>query len=150
LRLKEEVSHDLVRLALFDIVFFLDDSAPMRFDEDRIKELKLVLSNLALATRLFDRDGFSVRFMNSDVRGDNIRTEEQATALVDQVRFEGVTSLAASFRIITDGKVFTDGTSDIRPQLTTDSPPVMLMPSSKNTSMRSRIISEGGEVRPLL
>jgi hypothetical protein len=28
LRLKKEVSHDLVKLALFDIVFFLDDSAP--------------------------------------------------------------------------------------------------------------------------
>jgi hypothetical protein len=77
--------------------------------------------------------------MNSDVRGDNIMTSKEAAALVDQVRFGGVTSLVASFkeqvldlyvygldrdcilrkpilvRIIADGKVFLDGTSEIRP-----------------------------------
>jgi hypothetical protein len=77
--------------------------------------------------------------MNSDVRGDNIRSGEAAGALVDQVRFEGVTSLAASLkekvldpyvygpdragilkkpilvRIITDIKVFLDGTSELDP-----------------------------------
>jgi hypothetical protein len=145
----------------------------MRFNEGRIEELKIVLSNLAFATGLFVQGGFSVRFMNSDARGDNIRTDEEAAALVDQVRFGGVTSLAASFkekvldpyvygpdragilrkpilvRIIMDGKVFLDGTSEIRPELTTDSPPVILTPSSENMPVRSRIISEGGEVRSL-
>jgi hypothetical protein len=169
--LKKEISLDLVKLTLFDVVLLLDDSASMRFGGGRIVELKIMLSYLAFATGLFDRGGFSVRFMNSDVPGDNIKTEEEAAALVDQVRFGGVTSLAASLKgkvldpyiyepyeagilkkpllvkIITDGEVFPDISSNVRPQLTTDSPPVMLVPSSRNTSVQSRTISEGREVR---
>jgi hypothetical protein len=167
-----EISLDLAKLALFDVVFLLDDSASMRFNEGHIEELKFILTSVAFATGLFDRSGFSVRFMNSDIRGDNIRTGEEAAAIVDQVIFEGVTPLAASLkdkvldpyvygpdragilkkpllvRIITYGKVYPDY-SDIIPQLTTDSPPITLMASSNNISVRSRTISEGGEVRSL-
>ncbi|CAZ85854.1 unnamed protein product [Tuber melanosporum] len=97
-KLPKEIGFDFVKLALFDVVFLLDDSGSMRFGEGLIDELKFILSNVAFATGLFDQDGFSVRFMNSNVQGDNIRTEQQAAALVDQVRFEDVTPLATSLK----------------------------------------------------
>ncbi|RPA95242.1 hypothetical protein L873DRAFT_1698626, partial [Choiromyces venosus 120613-1] len=97
-KLPKEIGFDFVKLALFDVVFLLDDSGSMRFGDGLIDELKFILSNIAFATGLFDQDGFSVRFMNSNIQGDNIKTEQQAAALVDQVRFEDVTPLATSLK----------------------------------------------------
>jgi hypothetical protein len=172
-KLEKEISFDFVKLALFDVVFLLDDSGSMRFTEGHIDELKFILSNVAYATGLFDQDGFSVRFMNSNIQGDHIKTEGQAAAIVDQVRFEDVTPLATSLKnkildpyvygphragmlrkpilviIITDGKVYPDGSCDIGSQLTTSSPLITLMASSNNISGRSRPISEEREVRSL-
>lgn len=97
-KLPKEVGFDLVKLALFDVVFLLDDSGSMRFGDGLIEELKFILGNVAFATGLFDTDGFSVRFMNSDIRGDCIKTEKEAMDLVDRVRFEDVTPLATSLK----------------------------------------------------
>jgi hypothetical protein len=94
----DEIAFDLVKLALYDIVFLLDDSGSMRFGDGLIDELKFILSSVAFAGSLFDQDGFSVRFMNSDVQGDNIRTEQQAIDLVNKVRFEDMTPLATSLK----------------------------------------------------
>lgn len=97
-KLPKEVGFDFVKLALFDVVFLLDDSGSMRFGDGLIDELKFILGNVAFATGLFDTDGFSVRFMNSNVQGDNIKTEQEAMGLVDRVRFEDVTPLATSLK----------------------------------------------------
>ncbi|KAI5810979.1 hypothetical protein DFH27DRAFT_507090 [Peziza echinospora] len=92
-----EIGFDFVKQALYDVVFLLDDSGSIRFSELE-GELKSILQNAAFATSLFDDDGFSVRFMNSDVRGDNIRNEIEAMTLVDKVPFSGETPLATSLR----------------------------------------------------
>lgn len=97
-KLPKEVGFDFVKLALFDVVFLLDDSGSMRFGDGLIDELKFILGSVAFATALFDQDGFSVRFMNSSVQQDNIRTEKDAMDLVDRVRFEDVTPLATSLK----------------------------------------------------
>jgi hypothetical protein len=97
-KLPREVGFDFVKLALYDVVFLLDDSGSMRFGDGLIDELKFILGNVAFATGLFDQDGFSVRFMNSATKADNIRTEKEAMDLVDSVRFEDVTPLATSLR----------------------------------------------------
>lgn len=91
-----EIGFDLVKLALYDVAFLLDDSGSMRFGDGLIDELKFLLQAVAFASSLFDQDGFSVRFMNSGLEGNNVRTPEQAEALVNQVKFEGVTPLAGS------------------------------------------------------
>lgn len=54
---------DCVKLALFDVILYLDDSGSMRFEEggSRIDDLKLILGRVAFATSLFDHDGISVR-----------------------------------------------------------------------------------------
>lgn len=93
-----EIGFDLVKLALYDIVFLLDDSGSMRFGDGLIDELKFLLQSVAFASSLFDQDGFSVRFMNSELEGNNIRTEDQARTIVEQVKFEGVTPLAGSLK----------------------------------------------------
>lgn len=66
-RLPMEVAIDLVKLALFDVVLYLDDSGSMAFEEggSRIDDLKLVVQRVAQATALFDQDGIQVRFMNT-------------------------------------------------------------------------------------
>jgi len=59
----------------------------MQFEEngERIDDLKLVLSRVSQAATMWDPDGISIRFMNSNLPGsllDNVRGEQQ----VDQVR----------------------------------------------------------------
>ncbi|KAI5848917.1 hypothetical protein BZA05DRAFT_403135 [Tricharina praecox] len=92
-----EISFDLVKLALYDIVFLVDDSGSIEFSKLQ-GELKSLLRSAAFASSLFDQDGFSVKFLNSTVEGDNIRTEAQAEDLVNRVRFQGVTPLVTSLR----------------------------------------------------
>ena len=99
-RVPREVGQDIVKLALFDIVLFVDDSGSMSFEEngERLKDLKIVLGYTAYAASLFDDDGIQVRFMNSDVQGNCIRDEREAEALVDRVPPKGLTPMGTSLR----------------------------------------------------
>ena len=65
-RLPREVCQDLAKLALFDIILYIDNSASMQLEEDggRINDLRQVLFHVVEIVRLFDADGFSLRFMN--------------------------------------------------------------------------------------
>lgn len=92
-----EIGFDLVKQALYDVVFLLDDSGSIRFSELEL-ELKGILQAAAFATSLFDEDGFSVRFLNSDLKGDNIKDGQEAMNLVDRVPFNGETPLAGSLK----------------------------------------------------
>ncbi|SGY20220.1 BQ5605_C017g08535 [Microbotryum silenes-dioicae] len=93
-----EVAMDLVRLALFDVILYTDDSGSMSFEENgsRIEDLKMIVSKVASAASLFDQDGIQVRFMNSPVEGNNINSEAAASALVTQVKFSGLTPLGTA------------------------------------------------------
>lgn len=57
------------RLALYDVVIYVDDSGSMSFEEngERIKDLQLILQRAAFAATLFDDDGVDLRFMNEDL-----------------------------------------------------------------------------------
>ena len=79
-------------------------SGSMRFEEQgsRIDDLKLIVSRsvscstdvdplnkehrVAFAASLFDQDGIQVRFMNSQIQGNNLRTEQEANNLINQVK----------------------------------------------------------------
>jgi len=95
-----EVAMDLIKLSLFDIILYVDDSGSMEFEEKgiRLKQLKEILALVAYAASKFDRDGISVRIMNSMVQGDNIRTKADAEALVARVRFQGLTPMGTSLK----------------------------------------------------
>ena len=55
-----ETELTLTRLALYDIVIYIDDSGSMAFEEqgERIKDLELIMQRVAFAATLFDEDGY--------------------------------------------------------------------------------------------
>lgn len=93
-----EVATDVMKLALFDIILFVDDSGSIEFEERGIRkeQLKQVLGIVATAASTFDQDGISVRFMNSMELGDGIRDAEDVNRLVSRVRFQGLTPLGTN------------------------------------------------------
>ncbi|KIV93229.1 hypothetical protein, variant [Exophiala mesophila] len=94
-RINPEIASDIVKLALYDVILYIDDSGSMQFEEngERIDDLKLILSRVAYATSLFDDDGIQVRFMNSPEQGNGIRNEQQVTEMVSRTRFSGLTPM---------------------------------------------------------
>lgn len=99
-RVPREVGQDIVKLALFDVVLYIDDSGSMLFEEngERIKDLKLILSRVAYAASLFDDDGIQVRFMNSMEQGNGIRSEAQVDSLIERIQFKGLTPMGTNLK----------------------------------------------------
>ncbi|KAL1857369.1 hypothetical protein Plec18170_003493 [Paecilomyces lecythidis] len=95
-----EIAMDSIKLSLFDIILYIDDSGSIMFEEEgaRLKDLKNILSLVATAASLFDQDGIQVRFMNSMAQGNNINSKQAAEALISQVRFQGLTPMGTSLR----------------------------------------------------
>lgn len=94
------IAQDLARLALYDMVLYIDDSGSMRACEngERIEDMKLIVSRAAFLGGLLDSDGIQVRFMNSRVKGENLRNEQQVMAMLQQVKFEGITPLGSELK----------------------------------------------------
>jgi hypothetical protein len=99
-RVNREIGQDIVKLALFDIILYIDDSGSMAFEEggERIADLKVILTRVAFAAALFDDDGVQVRFMNSLEQGNGIRNEQQVSDLVARVKFSGLTPMGGELR----------------------------------------------------
>ncbi|CAI6341131.1 unnamed protein product [Periconia digitata] len=109
-RIVKEVANDIVKLALYDIVIFIDDSGSMAFEEsgERIKDLRLILERVAFAATLFDTDGISLRFMNTDLSQmrdpqgrplqDGVASEQQIEQIMRGVQFKGLTPMGTSLR----------------------------------------------------
>jgi hypothetical protein len=82
----------------------------MQFEEEgsRIKDLRLILERVSFAATLFDPDGISVRFMNTDLSGardqqgrplqDGVATEAQIDHLMNGVQFKGLTPMGTQLR----------------------------------------------------
>ncbi|TKA76994.1 hypothetical protein B0A49_01980 [Cryomyces minteri] len=102
-RIQKEIGNDIVTLALFDIILYIDDSGSMQFEEngERIKDLKLILQRVAYAAALFDDDGISIRFMNTvlpEHMCNNVRSEQQIEQIVANVQFKGLTPMGTELR----------------------------------------------------
>ncbi|KKZ59966.1 hypothetical protein EMCG_00806 [[Emmonsia] crescens] len=99
-RVPREVGQDILKLALFDVILYIDDSGSMQFEEDgeRIKDLKMILSRVTYAATLFDDDGIQIRFMNAAQEGNNIRNEQQIEHLISTITFTGLTPMGTSLR----------------------------------------------------
>jgi len=103
-RIPRELAVDIVRLSLYDVVLFVDDSGSMSFEEngERIKDLQLILQRVAFAATLFDDDGIDVRFMNEDDIPLNmlsgIRSEPQVEQLLANKRYKGLTPFGTKLR----------------------------------------------------
>lgn len=94
-RIPQEIASDIVKLALYDVVLYVDDSGSMAFEEngERIDDLKLIISRVAFATGLFDEDGIQVRFMNSTLQGNGIKTAQQVEQMIANTKFQGLTPM---------------------------------------------------------
>ncbi|KAJ5772950.1 Transcription factor RfeF [Penicillium paradoxum] len=95
-----EVATDVMKLALYDVILYVDDSGSIEFEEKGLRkdQLRQILGIVATAASTFDQDGISVRFMNSSEQGDGIRDAEDVERLVSRVRFSGLTPLGTSLR----------------------------------------------------
>lgn len=66
----------------------------MQFEEngERIDDLKLILNRVVEVATLFDDDGISVRFMNTNLPhglGDNVTSGQQVQSIMNSVKFSG-------------------------------------------------------------
>ncbi|GAA6021497.1 hypothetical protein JCM10207_005779 [Rhodosporidiobolus poonsookiae] len=95
--LPAEIAMDLSRLALFDVILYLDDSGSITLGS-RMDELKMVTGHVAEAAGLFDADGIQVRWMNSKKEGNGFTTEAQAIELISRIKFNRGTPLGTSLR----------------------------------------------------
>lgn len=83
----------------------------MQFEEngERIEDLKLILGRVSYAATLFDPDGISIRFMNSNLSGgmvDNVRDEAAVDNIMRQIKFSGLTPMGREMkRKVIDGIV---------------------------------------------
>lgn len=102
-RIPQEIGNDIVKLGLFDIILYIDDSGSMQFEEngERIKDLRLILERVAYAATLFDDDGISVRFMNSlppPQVTEHIKSDQQVEQLMSQIQFKGLTPMGSHLK----------------------------------------------------
>lgn len=102
-KLPKEIANDVVKLALYDIWLYIDDSGSMQFEEggERIKDLRLILERVAFAATLFDADGINVRFMNTnlpDNLANHVAQEAQIENLMRGVQFKGLTPMGTSLK----------------------------------------------------
>ena len=103
-RIQKEIANDIVRLALYDVIIYIDDSGSMSFEEngERIKDLQLILSRVVFAATLFDEDGIEIRFMNDEEiplqQLSGIRADQQVEGLMRQKKYKGLTPFGTKLR----------------------------------------------------
>ena len=99
-RINREIGQDIVKLGLYDVILYIDDSGSMQFEEggERIKDLKLILGRVAFAAALFDSDGIQVRFMNNAEEGQGITNEQQVEGMIQRIAFKGLTPMGTSLK----------------------------------------------------
>jgi hypothetical protein len=96
----QEVATDIIKLSLFDVILYVDDSGSIEFEERGVRkeQLRQIIGIVATAASTFDQDGISVRFMNSMELGDGIRSVDDVNMLVSRVRFQGLTPLGTGLK----------------------------------------------------
>ncbi|PKY02685.1 hypothetical protein P168DRAFT_189706 [Aspergillus campestris IBT 28561] len=99
-RVPTEVATDIIKLSLYDVILYVDDSGSIEFEENGVRkeQLKQIIGIIATAAATFDEDGISVRFMNSMELGDGIRSVDDVHRLVGRVRFSGLTPLGTGLK----------------------------------------------------
>lgn len=95
------IADDLQKLVLYDIIILCDDSGSMLHEEGgtRIQDLQLIVGYVAQVASIFDLDGITVRFLNTNLPagvGDSIRDRKAAEQLITQVSFRGITPLGTA------------------------------------------------------
>ncbi|KAL4909103.1 hypothetical protein BDW74DRAFT_145999 [Aspergillus multicolor] len=95
-----EIAMDVIKLSLYDIVLYVDDSGSIEFEEKGVRkeQLKQILGIVATVASTFDEDGISLRFMNNDFMQNNIRSAQDVEQIISNIRFSGMTPLGSALR----------------------------------------------------
>ncbi|KAL4947560.1 hypothetical protein BDW69DRAFT_178176 [Aspergillus filifer] len=95
-----EIAMDVIKLSLYDIVLYVDDSGSIEFEEKGVRkeQLKQILGIVATVASTFDEDGISLRFMNNDFMQNNIRSVQEVDQIISNMRFAGMTPLGTALR----------------------------------------------------
>ncbi|KAL4788283.1 hypothetical protein BJX76DRAFT_353314 [Aspergillus varians] len=95
-----EIAMDLIKLSLYDVVLYVDDSGSIEFEENGVRkeQLKQILGIVATVASTFDEDGISLRFMNNDFMQNNIRNAQEVEQVISSIRFSGMTPLGTALR----------------------------------------------------
>jgi hypothetical protein len=94
-----DMTVDLAVLGLYDIIIYADDSGSMATEEPtednmtRWEVLKNLINTCGFWASLMDADGVVVRFINSNVEGNGIKTMNEIRGLFRNVRPNGGTPL---------------------------------------------------------
>ncbi|KAL4979111.1 hypothetical protein BDW66DRAFT_128630 [Aspergillus desertorum] len=98
--LPTEIAMDVIKLSLYDIVLYVDDSGSIEFEEKGVRkeQLKQILGIVATVASTFDEDGISLRFMNNDFMQNNIRSAQDVEQIISNIRFSGMTPLGSALR----------------------------------------------------
>ncbi|KAL4887114.1 hypothetical protein BJY04DRAFT_47753 [Aspergillus karnatakaensis] len=95
-----EIAMDVIKLSLYDIVLYVDDSGSIEFEEKGVRkeQLKQIIGIVATVASTFDEDGISLRFMNNDFMQNNIRSAQEVEQIISNIRFSGMTPLGSALR----------------------------------------------------
>lgn len=83
LKANKDIATDFAQLVLFDIIIYLDDSGSMTLDT-RIDDAKAAITMAAEIAVCFDADGISARFINSNIKLDNVKSESDISNVIKQ------------------------------------------------------------------
>ncbi|CEL05388.1 hypothetical protein ASPCAL06506 [Aspergillus calidoustus] len=95
-----EIAMDVIKLSLYDIVLYVDDSGSIEFEEKGVRkeQLKQIIGIVATIASTFDEDGINVRFMNNELSRNGIRSVGEVEQLIASVRFSGMTPLGTGLK----------------------------------------------------
>lgn len=96
-----EIAIDLCVLGLFDSLMYCDDSGSMIYEDDGDRwnsDLPTIIEKSAEITTIFDVDGISVRFFNSNQKKDNIVDPQGVTELIKTINPSGMTPMGTNLR----------------------------------------------------
>ncbi|KAL3475639.1 hypothetical protein BJX99DRAFT_229347 [Aspergillus californicus] len=95
-----EIAMDVIKLSLYDIILYVDDSGSIEFEEKGVRkeQLKQIIGIVASVASTFDEDGISIRFMNNDFLQNGIRSALEVDQIISNIRFSGMTPLGTSLR----------------------------------------------------
>ncbi|KAL2828585.1 hypothetical protein BJY01DRAFT_228337 [Aspergillus pseudoustus] len=95
-----EIAMDVIKLSLYDIVLYVDDSGSIEFEEKGVRkeQLKQIIGIVATIASTFDEDGINVRFMNNELSRNGVRSVGEVEQLIASVRFSGMTPLGTGLK----------------------------------------------------
>ncbi|KAI9001754.1 hypothetical protein DFJ74DRAFT_647570 [Hyaloraphidium curvatum] len=86
-------------VGLYDVVLYVDDSGSMEYynpQDGRKDDLNVLVNIIANIVTVYDDDGISLRFFNSNIERDGIRTTADVQSAISQVKFNGMTPLGTN------------------------------------------------------